>query len=45
MNSNKVMQLVNIDKTKYMVTSRNTENEGNKNIRIRDEVIVKFLKK
>jgi len=29
---------VNIDKTKYIITSRNTGIEGNKNIRIRDEV-------
>jgi len=32
---------VNKDKTKYMITSRNTRNEGNKNIRIRYEVIEK----
>jgi len=33
---------VNIDKTKCMIRSRNTGNEGNKNIRIRDEVIETF---
>jgi len=32
---------VNIGKTKYMITSRNTGNEGNKNIRIGDEIIEK----
>jgi len=35
---------INIDKTKYMITSRNTGNEGNKNIIIRDEVIEKVNK-
>jgi len=35
---------VNIDKTKYMIRSRNTGNEGNKNIRIKDEVIEKVNK-
>jgi len=34
---------INIDKRKYMITSRNTGNEGN-NIRIRDEVIEKVNK-
>jgi len=35
---------VNIDKTKYMITSRNTGNERHKNIRIRDEVVEKVNK-
>jgi len=35
---------VNINKTKYMITKRKTGNEGNKNIRIRNEVIEKVNK-
>jgi len=35
---------VNLNRTRYMITSRNTGNEGNKIIRIRDEVIEKVNK-
>jgi len=35
---------VNTDKTKYMITNRNTGNQGNRNIKVRDEVIGKVNK-
>lgn len=35
---------INIDEAKYIITSRNTKNEGNKNIKFRDEVIEKVNK-
>ena len=35
---------VNVEKTKYMITSRNTEDEGNRHITIKNEIIEKVNK-